>query len=69
MKSIIKKKKFRCLLLLREKGCFYCIKQRPTYFDIPLFELLSLADRFTHPLSWMFGMFERKVSGKTLLLP
>lgn len=27
MKSIIKKKKLRCLLLLREKGCFYCIKQ------------------------------------------
>lgn len=28
-----------------KKGAFYCTKQRLTYFDIPLFELLSLADR------------------------
>lgn len=30
-----------------KKGAFYCIKQRLMYFDKPLFELPSLADRFS----------------------
>lgn len=47
-----------------KKGAFYCIKQCLTYFDIPLFELPSLADRFSKILDldaqriWERGFWE-----------
>lgn len=35
-----------------KKGAFYCIKQHLMYFDIPLFELPSLADRCSDSLDF-----------------
>lgn len=39
------------------------------YPDIPLFELASLADRFSSILDLDVRMYVREVSGKPLLLP
>lgn len=48
-----------------KKGAFYCIKQRLMYFDIPLFELPSLADRSSDILDFGCSVcVEREGPGK-----
>lgn len=52
MKFAIKKKSSDAFSFWGKKGAFYCIKQHLMYFDIPLFELPSLADRCSDSLDF-----------------